>query len=86
MNLASPSVQKVKDRAKLLIRMIGIAVCLYEMRNFSSLMGVLTGLSLSPISRLKHTWAKVPAKNLEVPCSPFPHILLTLSSFSKSSS
>jgi len=58
--------RKVKDRTKLLIRMIGIAQSLYEMRNFSSLMGVLTGLSLSPISRLKHTWAKIPAKNLEV--------------------
>jgi len=57
--------RKIKDRVKLLLRLIGIAQVLLEMRNFSSLMGLLTGLSLSPISRLKHTWAKVPAKTLE---------------------
>jgi len=29
------------------------------------LMGILVGLSLSPVSRLKHTWSKVPTKHLE---------------------
>jgi len=38
--------------------------------------GVLTGLSMSPVSRLKHTWSKLTAKQTEVrflmmPESPF---------------
>ena len=58
--------QRIRDRTNTLVRFIGIAKALYDMKNFNGLMGILVGLSLSPVSRLKHTWSKVPSKHQEV--------------------
>jgi len=50
-----------------------LSSCL-PLRSFSSsdcsdcrpLLGIMAGLSLSPVSRLKHTWAKLPEKHQQV--------------------
>jgi len=56
---------RIRERTNVLIRLIGVAKALYDMKNFNGLMGILVGLSLSPVSRLRHTWSKVPSKHLE---------------------
>lgn len=58
--------KKLKDRVKMLGRIIGIAKSLSELHNFNSLMGVLAGLGALHISRLKFTWGKLSAKYLEM--------------------
>eukprot|EP01125_Pyxidicula_operculata_P009150 TRINITY_DN3030_c1_g2_i1.p1 TRINITY_DN3030_c1_g2~~TRINITY_DN3030_c1_g2_i1.p1 ORF type:complete len:1162 (-),score=282.43 TRINITY_DN3030_c1_g2_i1:115-3111(-) len=57
--------QKVKDRAKVLTKMINIARALMDINNYNSLMGVLNGLSFYFISRLKGTWELLPEKVLK---------------------
>eukprot|EP01128_Nolandella_sp_AFSM9_P006635 TRINITY_DN3460_c0_g1_i1.p1 TRINITY_DN3460_c0_g1~~TRINITY_DN3460_c0_g1_i1.p1 ORF type:complete len:1214 (-),score=256.36 TRINITY_DN3460_c0_g1_i1:159-3764(-) len=56
---------RLKDRAKMITQFIGVAKRLHELQNFNSLMGVLTGLSMSPISRLKHSWGKISSRTQE---------------------
>jgi len=54
--------KRLKDRAKVLIKVIRVAQALADLRNYNGLMGVLMGLTLSSVSRLKHTWSKLPQK------------------------
>eukprot|EP01125_Pyxidicula_operculata_P005788 TRINITY_DN2020_c0_g1_i2.p1 TRINITY_DN2020_c0_g1~~TRINITY_DN2020_c0_g1_i2.p1 ORF type:complete len:764 (-),score=149.88 TRINITY_DN2020_c0_g1_i2:55-2346(-) len=58
--------KKLKDRTKVMSRVIGIAKSLCEIHNFNSLFGILAGLGMSPISRLRHTWAKISEKQMAV--------------------
>jgi len=46
----------------MLVRCIRVAQALADLHNFNGLMGVLMGLTLSSIQRLKHTWSKLPPK------------------------
>jgi hypothetical protein len=54
--------KKLKDRAKVLASVIRTAAALDEMRNFNGLMGVLMGLTLSSVQRLRHTWGRLNPK------------------------
>jgi len=54
--------KRLKDRTKMLTRIICVAQNLAELRNYNGLMGVLMGLTLSSVSRLKHTWSKLSQK------------------------
>jgi len=54
--------KKLKDRTKMLVRCIRVAQALTDLHNFNGLMGILMGLTLSSIQRLKHTWSKLPPK------------------------
>uniref|UniRef100_A0A6B2KZ29 Ras-GEF domain-containing protein n=1 Tax=Arcella intermedia TaxID=1963864 RepID=A0A6B2KZ29_9EUKA len=54
--------KKLKDRSKVLKKIVKVAHALAEMKNFNGLMGVLMGLTLGSVSRLKHTWAKMNPK------------------------
>ena len=47
------------------MKMVNIAQKLYEQKNFNSLIGVLNGLSMSVVSRLRHTWEGLPKKTSE---------------------
>jgi len=57
--------KKLRDRTNMLSRFIGVAKALYDLKNFNGLMGILVGLSLSPVSRMRHTWSKVGSRHLE---------------------
>lgn len=50
------SVPKVKDRVKVLTKIIALCEALLFLNDFNGVLGVLNGLALSPVSRLKHTW------------------------------
>jgi len=54
--------KRLKDRAKVLASCIRIAAALQELNNFNGLMGILMGLTLSSVQRLKHTWARANQK------------------------
>eukprot|EP01125_Pyxidicula_operculata_P013395 TRINITY_DN443_c0_g2_i2.p1 TRINITY_DN443_c0_g2~~TRINITY_DN443_c0_g2_i2.p1 ORF type:complete len:1021 (+),score=272.43 TRINITY_DN443_c0_g2_i2:26-3088(+) len=58
--------KRLQDRVKVLQRVIGICKALADLKNFNSLMGILAGLGLSAVSRLRHTWSKLPTKFQEV--------------------
>jgi len=45
--------------------MISVAKCLVDLKNFNSLMGVLAGLGLVAVSRLKNTFGALPKKSNE---------------------
>jgi hypothetical protein len=53
---------KIKERVRALGHVIAIAKELETRRNFSALMGLLNGLSLNSVARLKHTWEALPRK------------------------
>ena len=53
----------------MVIRVIDTAKALLKLHNFHSFMGVMAGLAMTAVSRLKHTFAKVPEKTLLV-CDP----------------
>jgi len=53
---------KVKERIRTLSKMIYIAKCLVDKRNFNSFLGIMNGLSLAPVSRLHQTWDGLPHK------------------------
>lgn len=54
--------KKLKDRAKVLAACIRIATALAELKNYNGLMGILMGLTLSSVQRLRHTWDKLNPK------------------------
>jgi hypothetical protein len=54
--------KRLKDRAKVLASCIRIAASLMELNNFNGLMGILMGLTLSSVQRLRHTWARLNPK------------------------
>ncbi|XP_048876021.1 rap guanine nucleotide exchange factor 2-like [Brienomyrus brachyistius] len=49
-------------RMKLIKHFIKIALHCRECKNFSSLFAIISGLNLSPVSRLRGTWEKLPSK------------------------
>lgn len=53
---------KIKQRARIMEKMLLIALALREQENFDSLMGVLAGLNSQPIFRLTETMDIVTAK------------------------
>jgi len=58
--------KKLKDRTKMLVRVIGIAKALCNMQNYPSMMAILAGLGQAAIDRLKFTWGKLAgSKHLE---------------------
>lgn len=54
----------VSQRAKVVSKFIVIAEHLRKLQNFNSLMGVLAGLTMSPVARLNHTFSSVKAPHL----------------------
>jgi len=52
----------LKNRAKVLAKLISVARCLRDLNNYNGLMGILNGLVLNPVQRLKHSWALLPKK------------------------
>uniref|UniRef100_A0A4W5M794 RasGEF domain family, member 1Bb n=1 Tax=Hucho hucho TaxID=62062 RepID=A0A4W5M794_9TELE len=50
---------KKKHRARALEFFIDVARECYNIGNFNSLMAIITGMNMSPVSRLKKTWSKV---------------------------
>lgn len=57
---------KLKDRARAVIKAIQIARSLKDMCNYNTLMGVIAGLNMSCISRLKQTFNSVGKKYVEL--------------------
>lgn len=54
------------DRTKIINQIILIGKSFLEVNNYNGLMGVLAGLSMSPVSRLKHSFAKLSPSTQEV--------------------
>ncbi|KAK2506811.1 hypothetical protein MC885_005647, partial [Smutsia gigantea] len=50
---------KKKQRAQVIEFFIDVARECFNIGNFNSLMGIISGMSMSPVSRLKKTWARV---------------------------
>mmetsp|Transcript_17426 Transcript_17426/g.44379 ORF Transcript_17426/g.44379 Transcript_17426/m.44379 type:complete len:1036 (-) Transcript_17426:126-3233(-) len=50
---------KLKDRANMVIKFLTIAQHLLNMNNYNTLMGIVAGLNLSAVSRLKFTFEEV---------------------------
>jgi len=50
---------KVKDRVRAITKVIEVAKHLKELNNFNTLMGIIAGLNMSSVSRLKSTFALV---------------------------
>uniref|UniRef100_T1JM98 Ras-GEF domain-containing protein n=1 Tax=Strigamia maritima TaxID=126957 RepID=T1JM98_STRMM len=57
---------KKKHRARVIEYYIETAKECFNIGNFNSLMAIIAGMNMSPISRLKKTWAKVNTAKLEV--------------------
>ena len=53
------SKDKKKQRAKVIEYFIDVANECCHLNNFNSLMAIAAGLNMTPVSRLKKTWAKV---------------------------
>ncbi|KAF7481828.1 Hypothetical predicted protein [Marmota monax] len=50
---------KKKQRAQVIEFFIDVARECFNIGNFNSLMAIISGMNMSPVSRLKKTWAKV---------------------------
>ncbi|XP_049563627.1 ras-GEF domain-containing family member 1C isoform X4 [Orcinus orca] len=57
--LASTKPSKKKQRAQVIEFFIDVARECFNIGNFNSLMAITSGMNMSPVSRLKKTWAKV---------------------------
>ncbi|XP_006814037.1 ras-GEF domain-containing family member 1B-like [Saccoglossus kowalevskii] len=69
---------KKKHRARLIEYFIDVAKESFNIGNFNSLMAILAGLNMCPVSRLKKTWAKVNTAKFEV----LEHLMDPTSNFS----
>lgn len=56
--------RQYRTRAKVISKFISIAQALFDMNNLSSFIGIMTGLAIAPVSRLKHSWSKVHSSQL----------------------
>jgi hypothetical protein len=56
---------KVKDRARVILKVINVAKALRELGNYNTLMGIIAGLNMSCVSRLRQTMATVGRKPLD---------------------
>ena len=52
----------MKKRVKVIEKYIKIACKLFKLNNFNTTMGIVSGLNLMPVSRLKLTWEQVDQK------------------------
>ncbi|XP_041741444.1 ras-GEF domain-containing family member 1B-B isoform X2 [Coregonus clupeaformis] len=57
---------KKKHRARALDFFIDVARECYNIGNFNSLMAIITGMNMSPVSRLKKTWSKVNTDKFDI--------------------
>ncbi|EPQ06956.1 Ras-GEF domain-containing family member 1C [Myotis brandtii] len=62
--LASTKLSKKKRRAQVIEFFIDVACECFNIGNFNSLMAIVSGMNMSPVSRLKKTWAKVKTAKL----------------------
>eukprot|EP01128_Nolandella_sp_AFSM9_P012163 TRINITY_DN9011_c0_g1_i1.p1 TRINITY_DN9011_c0_g1~~TRINITY_DN9011_c0_g1_i1.p1 ORF type:complete len:1102 (+),score=252.09 TRINITY_DN9011_c0_g1_i1:42-3347(+) len=58
--------RKASQRAVVVARFLDIAAECVELRNFDTMVQIVTALESSPISRLKHTWAELPRSTLAI--------------------
>ncbi|XP_065568388.1 ras-GEF domain-containing family member 1B-like isoform X2 [Artemia franciscana] len=58
--------QKKKQRVRLIEFWIEVARECFNIGNFNSLMAIIAGLNMSPVSRLKKTWSKVQTAQFSV--------------------
>ncbi|CRL03296.1 CLUMA_CG016280, isoform A [Clunio marinus] len=58
--------QKKKQRARIIEFWIETARESFNIGNFNSLMAIIAGLNMSPISRLKKTWAKIQSAKFSI--------------------
>jgi len=54
-----------KNRVKAINLFIDVATELLNLKNYNSLMAIIAGLSIGPISRLNHTFSKVKKKRIK---------------------
>nr|XP_046160798.1 ras-GEF domain-containing family member 1B-B-like isoform X2 [Oncorhynchus gorbuscha] len=57
---------KKKHRARALEFFIDVARECYNIGNFNSLMAIISGMNMSPVSRLKKTWSKVNTDKFDI--------------------
>lgn len=57
---------KKKHRARALEFFIDVARECFNIGNFNSLMAIITGMNMSPVSRLKKTWSKVNTDKFDI--------------------
>ncbi|XP_025145622.2 ras-GEF domain-containing family member 1B isoform X4 [Bubalus bubalis] len=57
---------KKKHRARMIEYFIDVARECFNIGNFNSLMAIISGMNMSPVSRLKKTWAKVKTAKFDV--------------------
>jgi hypothetical protein len=55
----------VEDRCKMIVKFISIATHVAQLNNFSTLMGILAGLNMSSITRLRKTFLEVPSNHMQ---------------------
>ncbi|KAJ0015473.1 hypothetical protein NQD34_009093 [Periophthalmus magnuspinnatus] len=57
---------KKKHRARIIEFFIDVAQECFNIGNFNSLMAIITGMNMSPVSRLKKTWSKVNTDKFDI--------------------
>ncbi|XP_072311337.1 ras-GEF domain-containing family member 1B-B-like [Eucyclogobius newberryi] len=57
---------KKKQRARIIEFFIDVAQECFNIGNFNSLMAIITGMNMSPVSRLKKTWSKVNTDKFDI--------------------
>ncbi|XP_061116599.1 ras-GEF domain-containing family member 1B-A [Conger conger] len=57
---------KKKQRARVIEFFIDVARECFNIGNFNSLMAIISGMNMSPVSRLKKTWAKVKTAKFDI--------------------
>ncbi|OQV15348.1 Ras-GEF domain-containing family member 1B [Hypsibius exemplaris] len=57
---------KKRHRVRLLDYFIDVAKECFNLGNFNSLMAIIAGLNMSPVSRLRRTWAKANVQKFEI--------------------
>jgi len=57
--------EKLSDRIKITKRLISVAQCLVEFKNYHTLMGLLMGLNTVAVQKLTGTFRGLPKKSLE---------------------
>jgi len=63
---ATEVIMKGDNRPKVLERLIQLAMYLRELKNYNSLLGIIAGLNLACITRLKDSWKEVGSKYLNI--------------------
>ncbi|XP_042187170.1 ras-GEF domain-containing family member 1B-A isoform X2 [Oncorhynchus tshawytscha] len=59
-------VKKKKQRARVMEFFIDVARECFNIGNFNSLMAIISGMNMSPVSRLKKTWSKVKTDKFDI--------------------